>query len=123
MAAACGRVKEIRRSSSRQRPQHSGEGRTAPPRRAAGGARIRQQQAEVGHRADAHKDDQRRDTGTNRHFIEPAPAPRRVAIPAPEFSIWLCTDGSASANTSLIACTSGAQFSFRGNHRQLPGVS
>ncbi|CPR58240.1 Uncharacterised protein [Salmonella enterica subsp. enterica serovar Bovismorbificans] len=28
------------------------------------------------------------------------------------FSIWFWTEGSASANASLMACTSGAQFSF-----------
>ncbi len=79
---------------------------------AAPSSRVRDSPAagRVGHRADAHKDDQRRDTGANRHFIEQRQHPARSPCPPP-LPIWLCTDGSASA-TPFNACTSGAQFSF-----------
>ncbi len=54
----------------RQRPEHGGEDPELRRRPQQQGARVGQQRAEIGHRPDAHKDHQRRDTRANRHLIE-----------------------------------------------------
>ncbi len=72
MAAPAAEIEIGAEVVQRQRPQHSGGYRTAPPRRSSRGGQLRRT-GEVGHRADAHTKASGATTGANRRRTAPAP--------------------------------------------------
>ncbi|SAR70976.1 Uncharacterised protein [Klebsiella pneumoniae] len=106
----------------RQRPEHGGEDPELRRRPQQQGARVSQQRAEIGHRPDAHKDDQRRDARANRHLIEDGQHPGGVAHVHREALHLPLYRRQGQRQCLFDGVDVRRAVELRGNHRQLRRV-